>query len=154
MAATSPLVLHPHGKPHRHLAQQPAEPRGLPPPGSARSRSPGFHAVFSTPFIHTYNGTARASKDGVTLTLTSTSTSLSDIRAWFRDIFIIGITYSIPSQGTCLANSSEAFLSSLAPYEPTVCMHGTAPLTMSLSCPPLVSLLLAAMQPRPQHFPL
>ncbi len=52
-----------------------------------------------------------------TSTLT-TSTSPSNITGWFRNLFFIGIPYLIPSPGTCLANSSEAFLSRLATYEP------------------------------------
>jgi hypothetical protein len=37
----------------------------------------------------------------------------------FGTFFVIEITYAIPSLGTCLVKSSEAFLSRLATYEPT-----------------------------------
>ncbi len=48
----------------------------------------------------------------------TTSTSPPDIRGGFGT-FSLSESHTIPSQGTCLASSSEAFPSSLATYEPT-----------------------------------
>jgi hypothetical protein len=52
-------------------------------------------------------------------TSTSTSTSPSDITGWSRELFVIGIKYSIPSLGTCLTSLSAAFRSRLATSEHT-----------------------------------
>ena len=72
----------------------------------SRGRQPIRQAATSTAISASLFPPERAK---TTSTSSPTSTSPSDITGWFRDFFVIGITHSISSLGTCLANSSDAF---------------------------------------------